>query len=359
MRLISLSVDDLRVVKHAEFQCDAPINYFFGRNGAGKTALLEATHLLACGQSFRSTQLRHLIRRDRPLLRVSGELQDTHGSIHRLGIEKHRNGTTRIRINGENVKRVSTLAAYIPLRAVAPDSHALISGGPANRRRFIDWGVFHVEQSERFPWRHYARALEQRNALLKYNPDPMMLDAIDLQLADHGTAMAVCRQEYVSRIAKLLPVYVRAFSGSLDVLCHYSSGWRGDMDLAEALQQHRPECLRHRVTSVGPHRADLVLTVGDKPARDVLSRGQQKALLYALTLAQADDFQQQSGRKMILLCDDLASELDKQGYETVLERLIELGHQLFVTGVETQKTFPDQQARVFHVEHGKANLVLQ
>ena len=155
MRLVSLHIDDLRIIEHAELACDSPLIYVYGANGAGKTTVLEAMHLLASGQSFRLTQLRHLIRRDQPLLRVSGDMRDAQGSLHRLGIEKHRSGVTRVRIDGQDVKRVSDLASYLPLRAVAPDSHALVSGSPALRRKFVDWGVFpHKPQPPTFAGKH-------------------------------------------------------------------------------------------------------------------------------------------------------------------------------------------------------------
>ncbi|MEM9601545.1 MAG: DNA replication/repair protein RecF [Pseudomonadota bacterium] len=358
MQLTSLHIQNFRVIADTQLPCDRALNYLHGENGAGKTSVLEALHVLASGQSFRSTQLRHLIRRDQGLLRVSAALNSDAGHTHRLGIEKHRNGTTRVRVDGHDVNRVSDLAAHMPLRAVAPDSHALVSGGPVLRRRFVDWGVFHVEQRERFPWRRYARALEQRNAVLKGQPEAALLDAIDEQLAQYGDAIAACRQAYIDRIAALLPTYTSAFADTLAVACQHAQGWRGDDGLAAALQRHRADCLRYRVTSVGPHRGDMVLTVDGKPAREVLSRGQQKAVLYALTLAQADDFHQQGGRRMILLCDDLASELDAARCQAVLERLLGLGHQLFVTGVEPQKVLSDQAARVFHVKQGEVKLVV-
>ncbi len=358
MRLVSLGIDDLRVLSSAQLECDSALTYFYGDNGAGKTSVLEAMHVLATGQSFRSTALRNLIRQDQPLLRVTGELRDSTGAIHRLGIEKHRNGVTRVRIDGEEVKRVADLALQMPLRAVAPDSHALVSGGPVLRRRFIDWGVFHVEHRERFPWRRYTRLLDQRNALLKTTPDTALLDALDDQLAAYGDAIAECRERYVQRIADVLPDYLSEFSGSLTVTAQHARGWRGEGPLSEALRQHRSDCLRYRVTSVGPHRADLRLLVGGKPAREVLSRGQQKALLYALTLAQAHDFHHHGNRRMILLCDDLASELDAARFKAVLERLTALGHQLFVTGVNREKSLSDQQARVFHVKQGEVELVV-
>lgn len=358
MRLVSLNVDDLRVLTRVSLQCDSALTYLYGENGAGKTSVLEAMHVLATGQSFRSTAVRHLIRRDQPLLRVTGELRDGTGAVHRLGIEKHRSGVTRVRIDGEEVKRVADLALQMPLRAVAPDSHALVSGGPALRRRFIDWGVFHVEQRERFPWRRYTRLLDQRNALLKSAPDPALLNALDEQLAGYGDAIAACRSRYVARIGALLPGYLAQCGTRVEVTAEHAKGWRGEGPLADALRQYRADCVRYKVTSVGPHRADLRLLVDGKPAREVLSRGQQKALLYALTLAQADDFHHHGNRRMILLCDDLASELDGARFDAVLDRLTALGHQLFVTGVNREKSLADQQARVFHVKQGEVSLVV-
>lgn len=354
MRIESLNIKHVRIIEEASLRSDASFVYLYGDNGSGKTSVLEAINLLATGQSFRSTTQKNIIRHGNTSLRIRASVRlDKNTELHNIGLEKHRNGSRTIRHNQENVKRITDLASFMPIRTVTPDSHALINGSPLLRRKYMDWGVFHVEQSLDFPWREYGRLLAQRNSLLKSCWDKNQIAAIDNLFCPLAEAIASAREKYCQRINALLPEILDSLDSSIDFQVKHAKGWAKDEIFSIALDSHGEQCRRFKTTTVGPHRADLQLLTHGKLAKDVLSRGQQKLMLYALTLAQVTDFHRKQNKHIILLCDDLQSELDGERTDKLVKTLLEQGHQLFVTGVTKLPLKFDSTQSMFHVKHGK------
>ncbi len=315
--------------------------------------MLEAIHLLATGQSFRSTQQKNLIQYEQPFLRVTAQLQlDQESDSHQLGIEKRRDGSTQIRHNKQSVNRIADLASILPLRSVTPDSHALVNGSPLLRRRYMDWGVFHVEQGIHFPWREYNRLLAQRNSLLKSNFPEAQLRSTDEVFCPLAESIADARKNYCLRLAALLPEILDSLDTQIELRINHNQGWPAGESFETSLFARREQCRRFKTTSVGPHRADLQLYANNKPAREVLSRGQQKLVLYALTLAQVTDFHRMRQSHMVMLCDDLQSELDDDRSSKLTKLLLAQGHQLFVTGTREMTADAGDSQKLFHVKHG-------
>jgi len=353
LRIKQLDIENIRVLEQVSLQCDTSFVHLYGRNGSGKTSVLEAISVLATGQSFRTQQARHVIRHEQEYLRVRASLVgDSSSEDNLLAIERTRSGSTTIRHNRQEIKRLSEVSAVLPVRSIAPDSHELISGSSSLRRRYVDWGVFHVEQAELFPWRDYNRLLDQRNALLKTHWNPEIMRAIDHSIAPLGEAISLARARYIERISHKIPAILASLDADFDVSLKHSRGWNDEMSLTEALDLKIDQCRKMKTTTVGPHRADLRIHCGSALAKDTMSRGQQKLMLYALLLAQVTDFSELHGAKMVLLCDDLRSELDATRAEILTSRLLSQGHQLFVTGTDKpSESFGDSVA-LFHVEQG-------
>ena len=139
MHLSSLHVEKLRNLQNVDMSLSAGLNYFYGLNGAGKTALLEAVHLLFRGRSFRTHRGSNLISHglDGLLVRGSLQIEDRTSSI---GLRKERSGPSQLRRDGEKINRVSDIARLLPIQTILPNSSELIFGAPANRRSFVDWG---------------------------------------------------------------------------------------------------------------------------------------------------------------------------------------------------------------------------
>ena len=337
-------------------------NLIYGENASGKTSLLEAIHLLGLAISFRTHHHENLIQNGTDSVLVHGVVRSEPGGEVHLGVSRHRRGVVRIRVGGEEQRNRSELARHLPLVVLSPDVHTLIEGGPKERRRYLDWGVFHVEQSYLPVWRRYQRLLEQRNRLLRSRGTAAEIAAWDAQLGPVGESVAGYRARYFEQLCPRLEAYGRALLGDgRELRFGVETGWRQGDSFEEALRRGFIRDRSQGFTGAGPHRGDMRVRVGGKPAGEVLSRGQQKHLSYAMMLAQARLFRECTGRTVVMLVDDLAAELDGQRQEMVLRHLEELEAQAFVTalgrGLEDYLA-PASAPALFHVEHGAISRVL-
>ena len=335
-----------------ELSLDPEQNFFFGPNGAGKTSLLEAIYLLGRGRSFRLRQNRRLIQYDASGLLVFGEVDAT-GRMRRLGVSVDASGR-KLRLDGQSGSAMSALAQILPVYVIEPSVHLLIEGGPGERRRFLDWGVFHVEQGYVAVWRRYRRVLGQRNAALRTAQDAGNwnegLVAAGMQLND-------ARLRYVAALRTALQGLGEQLLGQpLEV--SYRPGWRGDLTFGQALSSSLARDQTAGATQVGPHRAELVLSLGARGIREEISRGQQKLAAAALVLAQVGVLAAGKGHGGTLLVDDPAAELDEKALRRLMSVLGALPAQRIVTGLTRASLPPSDGHAVFHVEQGRVRPVV-
>ena len=165
MPLSRVRITTLRCLREVELELDPSRNYIFGPNGAGKTSLREGLFVLGRGRSFRTRQMRRLVRHGADGFAVFG-VADVDGAERRLGVA-YRAGRLEKKIDGQPAVGMAQLDALLPVHAIDPSTHAIVEGGPSERRRFLDWGVFHVEPTYLDAWKGYRRVLSQRNAALK------------------------------------------------------------------------------------------------------------------------------------------------------------------------------------------------
>ena len=364
MYIRRLSLHNVRRFDHVELAPQPGINLITGDNGAGKTSVLEALHLMAYGRSFRGRVRDGLVRQGRDAVDVYVEWDE-----HRAGAEQatrrkaglhHTGQDWRGRLDGEDVAQLGNLCAALAVVTFEPGSHALVSGGGEPRRRFLDWGLFHVEPDFLGLWRRYSRALKQRNALLKQGGHPQALDSWDRELAEAGEPLTARRQHYLERLQDRTVELAQHLAPNLQIhSLSLSPGWRKqELSLADALLLARERDRQQGYTSVGPHRADWSVGFAEIPGRDALSRGQAKLTALTCLLSQAEDYAEQRGEWPVIALDDLASELDRTHQGRVLERLRTGPAQIFITATETPAALADAtHITRFHVEHGQVNPV--
>lgn len=360
MRVKSLKINNLRNIESASIEPDPCLNCFTGDNGAGKTSILEALAVLSKGRSFRSGQLASLIGPKQDHFQVIGKIVDQSDTQHQLGVERSAEQWTA-RHNGNTVLQLSELTELLPYVLLEPGSHALVSGPPDGRRKYLDWGVFHVKHDFLTLWRRYSRTLKQRNAALRQSQQ-FVVESLDPQLINLGNDLHRARERYVGKLARLLESTLPLFNHTLaGIGLSYRKGWSGG-SLEEALSLSVQRDMERGATGPGPHKADLVLTLNGAPARDRLSRGEQKALTAAMIMAQAGMICE-SGNPPILLLDDLSSELDERHLVKVLRAGLNLGVQIWLTGTQpATKILQSSEIKnagfaMFHVEHGAINRV--
>ena len=350
MRVLRLNLAQLRCFESLSIVPSAGLNLLLGANGSGKTSVLEALFLLSHGRSFRPGGSKALIRRGQEECTVYAEL-DTVGHTHRLGLARSAHGW-RARIDAQSVPRLSDLLVHCAAICVEPGSHGVLTGPAEGRRRFMDWGVFHVEHTFREMWQSYQRCLLQRNFLLRTNGDSTQLDVWEQGMANAAQWLDGQRHAYLGRLrVRLLEHLARWLPELGEPTLNYQRGWAADASLIEVLAAHRMRDREQGYTRQGPHRADWLLGFEHAPERHQLSRGQTKLAALACLLAQFDVFRELRATTPLLLLDDLSAELDAAHLDQVMTYLQSSGAQTWITGTEFPQRWQPGM-RVFHVEHG-------
>jgi len=330
------------------------VNFIYGENGSGKSSLLEALYILASGKSFRHHLLKPVIQHEMDECILFSEIEDNRLGTARLGVQRGRNGDKALKLNGEVLHSQAEASSWLPLQIIEPNTFKLLSGSPQERRQFIDWGVFHVEHSFLNQWREFKKLLQQRNAVLK-KQEPDWLDVWDKGFVKAANAVNESRKAYIERLVPVFQHTLARLDANLDVQLSFYPGWERKSELIDILHKQRERDLQIGHTQSGPQRAELRIKVDGMNAADILSRGQQKAVVAALKLSQGVLFQQETERSTIYLVDDLASELDEKHRFALCQLLEDLKCQVFITSIE-HNSISDQWkpegCKMFHVEQG-------
>lgn len=369
MCIKQLWIQNLRVLESVNIEPSPSLNIICGDNASGKTSLLEAIYFLSAARSFRSSQSSELIRHQHDHFVIGAK-----NTRNQFAIKRSRKNLV-MKANGEILNRVADLAKFSAVQIIHPDSHHLVTGSSKARRQFLDWGLFHVEHGFYPVWLRYQRALKQRNVLLrqfsssKRSANFANISAQQYQqtFAPWDNELSKCasllheyRQNYFAKFNQLLPSYVQAINTTNRVEIKYFSGWDDQQVLANVLKVNYDKDKQRGFTSVGAHRADLILKVNGYKAQNEISRGQQKMLVSALILTQASLYQQYTNKMPCILIDDLPAELDKKHQAALFDCLKKMQAQLFITCIHVKDLdFSSwQQQKMFHVEHGNVQQVL-
>lgn len=350
--LSHLEIKSFRNLHQVNLQPIDKFNIFYGENGSGKTSLLEAIYHLGIGRSFRTHLHNRVIQAGQDRFSVFGKIADDIP----IGIERSRDDSFNIRLAMKAVTSISSLAEVLPLQLIDPNCHLLINAGPSVRRKFIDWGVFHVEHNDFLQhWRKFQRIIKQRNAALKQKADKKEVLLWSDDFVKSANVIDKLRKNYIKQYQSVLSGILERLLEVKDIHVEYKAGWDSETDLNTVLVESLDKDIRLGYTHYGPHRADLRIMVGATPANEVLSRGQQKMLASAMKIAQAELLKRLTARKCVFLIDDLPSELDDKSRQNLSGVLSEIDAQVFVTGIEKNalmKLFNHEDSKMFHVEHG-------
>jgi DNA replication and repair protein RecF len=326
--LSRVQVTDFRCLQSASLDLDPRFTLISGANASGKTSLLEAIYVLGRGRSFRTRRLEHLIRHGAERFIVFGQV-DAFGRRVSLGVEGSADGV-KAKLGGAKAGSLAELAPLLPVQIIDPEIHRLIEEGPSRRRRFLDWGVFHVEPRFVEDWQRFQQVLKQRNAALKSRQSRAVTAAWDGDLVRHGEALSAARSRYVELLTEPATSTTHNLLG-MQLSLNYRPGWTRELSLSEALQRSWSQDQESGATQVGPHRAELVIRLNDLGVKDRISRGQQKLLAAALLMAQVRLFPQDSPVRPSLLLDDPAAELDNERLTGLIGEVSAQWVQLIVT----------------------------
>ncbi|HEY9120887.1 MAG TPA: DNA replication/repair protein RecF [Marinobacter sp.] len=370
MALVKLQTEHFRNLSPAPVSFSPSINLLYGENGSGKTSVLEAIGYLGLGRSFRVSRHQAVVSHGQPKLTVFGGLDQgiradgvaLPGELisHRVGISRDVLAKeTTLRVDGEAVRNLSSLALHLPVSVIDPGVFDIVAGGPGKRRQFLDWSVFHVEPSFASVWQQCQRVTSQRNQILRTGRiDDALMKVWDSQYTELAERLTKARND-------TFRLFTRAFDsllGEIDapwvdgLKLDFYPGWDSSLSLFDVLKTHREQERKVGHTLYGPNRADIRLRFHGRPVSETFSRGQQKTLVILMKIAQGMVLSD-LGKQVTFLLDDINAELDVGHRAMLAQKLYELRCQVFLTSIETprpeelwQNSMPEY--RLFHVEHG-------
>jgi DNA replication and repair protein RecF len=360
MHITRLNIERVRNLKTVALHELQPFNVFYGQNGSGKTSILEAIHLLATGRSFRTHIPKNYIQNE-----TADAIVFAQSATEKIGMQKMLSGEQLIKVNGDLIATQGQLAKILPLQHIDPQSTDIIDYGAKPRRQLVDWLMFHVEPEFYHAWQYYSRALKQRNSLLKSRRNIQIseLESWNKMLAEYGEILHSQRSGIVEQWKVYFEQDLKNLLPNLEIQLEYSPGFHTELGLLNDLTVHHQKDVDRRYTEYGPHRADLRLKTKLGDADVVLSRGQKKLLIMALKLSQIAMLHA-CNKETVVLLDDLTAELDLIAQRRLVERLSQLGSQVFMTTLEQEsvkKHLHDLSIcyQLFNVEHGQVHLVAQ
>ena len=331
------------------------INFVLGDNGSGKSSLLEAIFFLGHGKSFRTTKIDSLCHHQHSEFILSAFSHE-----QQFGLRKNfANGQTELKLNGERLSRLSELAVNIAVQIITPESFKLFFGGPKERRRFVDLGMFHVKHQFSHLWRDFSKILKQRNACLRSNAQHNMLEYWTEQFCQLSELIAEQRQNYIADLSCEINQWLAILLPELkqDIKIQYLQGWNQKKALREILVANQQKEIELGHTTSGAHKYDIRFVIGRAALEHTLSRGQQKLFLLALTFAQAKLIEKVKRVKPILLIDDIGAELDVHSRTALSKAINALDCQVIITAIEEIVLEPlvpnNKNYKMFHVKHGE------
>ncbi len=353
MAIRQLSLNNFRNLISTTVDLDANLNIITGLNGSGKTSFLEALHIICQGRSFKTHSINHCIQHKKNSFLLFSLFND-----YKAGISRNKK-TSTIRIDNRTIHKISSLAKKTPVRIINSDSFDLILGAPGHKREYIDWCLFHVEHNYQSLWSDHKHSLKQRNALLKTRKNLSELHYWDKNISDLGNSIYILREKYIKLLLEVLNHEFPEISKQLNIDLVYRPGWDTKFSLIENLNISRNKDIKLGYTQCGIHRDNIVILSNGLLVQNVLSRGEIKKLTIILIISQIYLVQKVHDRNIMILIDDIDSELDEDSVKYILNKLNNNKIQLFITNIESKEYLSQshEEYKMFHVEHGMIKAV--
>lgn len=352
------------------------INVFFGDNAQGKTNIMEAVYMCACARSHRTARDSELIQHSENFYSIFIEYTNNNGSEESIEIsylDTVRNDPQRsramrvVRHNELKLDRISEMMGLFHAVIFAPEDLMIVKEGPSTRRRYIDLLISQIRPSYFLALQNYSRILSQRNRLLKdlrekcqgrklSEKQETQLDVWDISLAEQAAAILQQRQIFCRKICELASTshsYITSEKEKLKVKYRTFTAYDPNLKLKEIselyynkLKSMIYEDIEKGLTTYGPHRDDLELSLNGSGLRSYASQGQQRSTVLSLKMAELEILRQETGESPVLLLDDVMSELDENRRISLLDNIKDA--QVFVTCTD-----PDQVLREIKNERGQ------
>ena len=341
--LKQLSLLNYKNLAQIEFDFDAKINCFVGKNGVGKTNILDAIYHLAYGKSYFNPLAVQNIRHGEEFF-VIDALLEKNGKEEKIVCSLKKGQKKTIKRNGKVYEKLSEHLGLIPLVIISPSDADLIVEGSETRRKFIDSVIATLDNTYLQLLIQYQKTLAQRNALLKYFALNQTFDADNLsiyneQLSNSGQLIFEKRKQFLADFIPIFEKHHTNISGGNEKVALKYESQLFEKDLISLLEESLQKDRIIQYTSTGIHKDDLVFEIDGFPIKKFGSQGQQKSFLIALKLAQFEFMKKQSGELPILLFDDIFDKLD----ETRVQKIVTMVNdavfgQIFISDTHAERT---------------------
>lgn len=343
MFLKKISLFNYKNFSEVSFEFDAKINCFVGKNGIGKTNVLDAIYHLANGKSYFNPLAIQNIKHNEDFFVIDGEFEK--GNRTEQIVSSFKKGQKKIlKRNGKIYEKFSDHIGFIPLVIISPADNDLIIEGSETRRRFIDSVISQLEPTYLQDLIHYQKIISQRNALLKYFAlnytfENDTLSIYNQQLDGLGQRIFEKRKTFIDAFVPIFNKHHQSITGSEETVQLAYESHLFEHTMLTLLEDNLGKDRALQYTSVGVHKDDLAFQIDGFPIKKFGSQGQQKSFLIALKLAQFEFVKKQSGEKPILLFDDIFDKLD----ETRVSKIVEMVNQeefgqLFISDTHPERT---------------------
>jgi len=343
MYLKQISLFNYKNFAEAGFEFNPKINCFVGKNGIGKTNVLDAIYQLSYGKSYFNPLAVQNIKHGEEFFVIDGEFEK--GERTEQIVCSLKKGQKKIlKRNGKQYEKFSDHIGFIPLVIISPADRDLIVEGSETRRKFIDSVISQLDPAYLQQLIQYQKILNQRNALLKYFAlnqvfENDTLSIYNEQLDGLGHVIFEKRKAFLAEFIPIFNIHHQAITGSGETVQLVYESQLHDNNLLTLLQQNTSRDRMAHYTTVGTHKDDLSFEIDHYPIKKFGSQGQQKSFLIALKLAQFEFVKKQCGEKPILLFDDIFDKLD----ETRVGKIVEMVNndefgQLFISDTHPERT---------------------
>ena len=362
MQLNSLKLINFRNYDNLYIDFNKNVNLLVGKNGQGKTNIVESIYMLSFGKSFRTNKDKEIIKFDTESLYVGGSYTkyDTNSLIE-VAIGKNKKG---IKVNKIHIQKIQELLGNLNVVIFSPEDLRLVKDGPRERRSFIDKEISQIMPKYYNYLINYNKILSQKNRVLKNrNIDTNLLDVYDESLSKYGSYIYIIRRDFIKKISDIAnAMHTRLTNGIEDLQIAYKNQMNiSDEDTVievkerfyNKLIESREHDMEVRTTRYGVHKDDLNIFVNKLDVRLYGSQGQQRTASISLKLSEIELIKNEVGENPILILDDVFSELDETRQKLLVDNLQDV--QMFITTAEVahKSIFNKDNTTIFNIEKGK------
>jgi len=343
VQLQKLNLLNYKNFSEISFDFDTKISCFVGKNGIGKTNILDSIYHLAYGKSYFNSVAVQNIKHNEDFFVIEGEFLKEN-QTHQVVCSLKKGQKKTLKKNGKIYDKFSEHIGFIPLVIISPSDSDLISEGSEIRRKFIDQIISQLDSDYLQQLIKYQKVVSQRNALLKYFALNRIFDKDNLliydeQLTESGAYIHQKRTEFLKEFTPIFNHYHAIITGGNEAVNLVYESRLFEKNLFDLLQEEQPKDRVLQYTSVGIHKDDLLFEINGHPIKKFGSQGQQKSFLIALKLAQFEFVKQQNNVKPILLFDDIFDKLDKFRVSKIIELVNQNTFgQIFISDTDQERT---------------------